>query len=292
MNLKEQVTTILGAQPLGESDRSGRQPNTRLVKSDLSRRRKGKKQVKFYSTKVIQKGDFFEVIETEHPVFYDFESPQKGGIQKQSSDPEKKERNKKRNAYRSRKKLIDLAMTNFSKGDKFLTLTYDDHQVFDIRDIKESNIRFTLFIRRLRHRIPYLKYLAVIEFQDRNGRGAVHYHMLCNIPYMDWRKLKKLWSHGDIHIRRPKSQKQVVFYLPKYFDKNIHDLRFSGRRSFMYSKNLKRPKEIKGPVAEQLAKKIKEKLPQIGKIQEYKSDYHGKVRKTLYTRSKRPARKD
>ena len=74
---------------------------------------------------------------------------------------------------------------------------------------------------------------------------------------MHWSELKAIWSHGDIHIRRPKNSKELVFYLTKYFNKNINDERFIGRRSFMYSKNLKRPIEIKGFVAEELANKIK-----------------------------------
>lgn len=289
----QDVIKILG----GSSQLSGgRQPDPRFIKSDLSRLhdiifRKSKK-VRFYYQKVTQKGKYFEVFKSQRPIFYNFDQEKSSRSSIQNIDPEKARINKERNAYRSKRKVIDLAMCNFTEKDKFLTLTYDDLQNFDIKSIKESNKRFTLFIRRLRRKYPILKYLAVIEFQDKK-RKAVHYHLIYNLPFVHWSILKKLWSHGDIHIRRPKDMRHITFYIPKYFNKNINDIRFKGHRSFMYSKNLIKPKKIIGLAAQSLGEKfaLSNKLQVVSK-EEYQSDFHGKVTKILYTYGKSPAHKE
>ncbi len=281
------VAQILGGYPLVQVQGSGRKPATRLVKSDLSRLSNllfdKNKKTKFYRNKVTQKGKYFEVFESERLIFYNFPSSNSGRPNTQSVDPEKARVNKARNAYRSKRKVIDLAMCNFTEKDKFLTLTYDDLQNFDIKNIQESNKRFTLFIRRLRRRYPALKYLAAIEFQDKR-RKAVHYHLIYNLPFVHWSILKKLWSHGDINIKRPKDMRHITFYIPKYFNKNIDDIRFKGHRSFMYSKNLTKPKKVIGAAAQSLGEKfaLSSQLQIVSK-EEYQSDFHGKVTKILYT---------
>lgn len=271
-------------------DEGWRQPDPRLVKSDLSRclhnvLYRKRKQVRFYYYKVTQKGKYFEVFKSQRPIFYHFDQKQYNGLPAPSIDPEKAKINKARNAYRSKRKVIDLAMCNFTEKDKFLTLTYNDLQNFDIKNIQESNKRFTLFIRRLRRRYSILKYLAVIEFQDKK-RKAVHYHLIYNLPFVHWSILKKLWSHGDINIRRPNDMRHITFYIPKYFNKNINDIRFKGHRSFMYSKNLIKPKKIIGAAAQSLGEKfaLSSDLRVVNK-EEYQSDFHGKVTKILYTRN-------
>jgi len=275
----------------------GLQPTTRFIKSDLSRLSKDVEEnnkIKFYYHKVTKKGRYVELFESERPTFYNFtvKASSFPAIQEldQEKIKEKKERNRKRNAYRSKSKVIDLAMCNFTEKDKFLTLTYDGLQNFDIKNIKESNKRFTLFIRKLRRMNPNLKYIAVIEFQDKN-RGAVHYHLIYNLPYVHWSIIKKLWSHGDINIKRPKDMRHITFYIPKYFGKNAEDERFNGRRSFMYSKNLTKPRKILGFHAQNLGEQFKKSLVVVNR-QEYISDFHGKVTKTLYTYEKSSAPKD
>ncbi len=268
----------------------GRQPDPSLDKSDLSRclhnvLYRKRKQVRFYHCKVTQKGKYFEVFKSQRPIFYHFDQKQYNGLPAQNIDPEKAKINKARNAYKSKRKVIDLAMCNFTEKDKFLTLTYNDLQNFDIKNIQESNKRFALFIRRLRRRYSILKYLAVIEFQDKK-RKAVHYHLIYNLPFVHWSILKKLWSHGDINIRRPNDMRHITFYIPKYFNKNINDIRFKGHRSFMYSKNLIKPKKIIGVAAQSLGEKfaLSSELRVVNK-EEYQSDFHGKVTKILYTRN-------
>jgi len=275
------VVEILGGVPLGNSFPIGREPNTRLVKSNLSRKRK---IPKFYKTKVTKKGKtLWEVTKTEKEVFYDFDPLPKsgGGIKKANSEQAKI--NRKRNAYRSKRKFIDLCQTNFGINDKFLTLNFADTLDFDVKNVDECNKRFSLFIRRLRNYYKKLKYIAVIEFQDKNQRGAVHYHLICNLPYIHWSTLKKIWMYGDINIKRPETIKDIFWYLPKYFNKNAEDKRLIGHRTFFYSKNLDKPIVIIDDRAEPIADRLEMIGKQIGKTQEYQSDYHGKVTKKLYT---------
>jgi hypothetical protein len=272
---------ILGGVPLENSFPIGRQPNTRLVKSDLSRKRR---IPKFYKTKVTKKGkNLWEVTKTEKEVFYDFDPLPKSGGGIKKANPEQAKINRKRNAYRSKRKFIDLCQTNFGVNDKFLTLNFADGLGFDVKNVDECNKRFSLFIRRLRNFYKKLKYIAVIEFQDKNKRGAVHYHLICNLPYIHWSVLKKIWIYGDINIKKPETIKDIFWYLPKYFNKNAEDKRLIGHRTFFYSKNLDKPIVVIDDRAEPIADRLEMIGKQIGKTQEYQSDYHGKVTKKLYT---------
>lgn len=54
------------------------------------------------------------------------------------------------------------------------------------------------FIQRLKYKFGKdIKYLAVIEFQQR---GAVHYHVLSDIPYIKQDELQDLWGQGFVFI--------------------------------------------------------------------------------------------
>ena len=102
------------------------------------------------------------------------------GVKKGCADLENKLRNYCNTNQRRRDTIRRLACCNFNnKYDKFLTLTFADNMT----DIKECNLLFKNFIKRLKYQydLHNLKYLAVIEFQQR---GAVHYHVLLNIPYI------------------------------------------------------------------------------------------------------------
>lgn len=268
-----------------------RESTTRLVKSDLIRTPQ-KEFIVFYHDKLTIAGDMYIHTKTERPIFAQYASKFRGVRIPDAKTLEEKIENRKINAKRSKAKVIELCQTNFDENAKFLTLTFDDNQSFDVTNVDECNLRFTNFIRRLRRIVSNLKYISTLEFQDTFGRGAVHYHMICNIPYLHWSELKKLWSHGDINIKRPKSIKHVYFYIPKYFAKNAEDHRLLGKRTFTYSRNLKKAIQIRGDVAEKIAKDLPNKLIQVGKTQEYESKFHGKVTKKVYTRFKRPAHKD
>ena len=94
----------------------------------------------------------------------------KGGARvRGEASEESKQKNYSNTNQRRRDTIRRLACCNFdNKYDKFLTLTFADNKT----DVKACNILFKAFIRKLKRYKENLKYLAVIEFQER---GAVHY---------------------------------------------------------------------------------------------------------------------
>ena len=58
-----------------------------------------------------------------------------------------------------------------------------------------------------------IKYLAVIEFQER---GAVHYHVLSDIPYIPQKELQDIWGHGFVYINAVKHVDNIGAYIVKY----------------------------------------------------------------------------
>lgn len=310
MNLKEEAIAILGAQPLGESDPSGRQPTTRLDNTVISRLPKINKDLnkffnskpKFYTIKLIQSGPIVEIKEYEKPVAHNWPPPKKSvmsfydfdenGERKKLIDKDRSLEHKKRNAYKSKNKIVRLATTNFKFGDKFLTLTFKDNIDFDITNISECNRRCSNFIRKLSRRFKNLKYIKVVEFQDKYDRGAVHYHLLCSLPFVHWSVLTKLWGYGGIDIVRPKTTTEIAIYISKYMTKYSIDKRFEKNRRFSYSKNLKHPK-VKIDLDAFKSKKSFERLgikPTYEAI--YDSTCNGKVKYTRYNLEDLSARKD
>lgn len=128
---------------------------------------------------------------------------------------------------------------------KFVTLTFNDSMNFDIKDPKECNREFKRFIQRLKRRYPELKYIAVIEFQDRNDRGAVHYHMICNLPYIPKSELSDLWGNGFVKINRIDKVDNLGAYVVKYMCEDLDDKRLMGLKAYNCSKGLQRPQEYK-----------------------------------------------
>jgi len=58
--------------------------------------------------------------------------------------------------------------------------------------------------------------LAVIQFQDR---GAIHYHMMSDLPYIPKAKLSKIWGNGFIKINDITNVDNVGAYLIGYMNK-------------------------------------------------------------------------
>ena len=149
---------------------------------------------------------------------------------------------------------------------KFLTLTYAKEQ----KDLTEANLEFNLFVKRLKTKYSYFQYVAVVEFQQR---GAVHYHIVCNLEYVRKKKLEKIWGFGWVEINRVRNVLDVGRYFVKNFinynlgqvfathaqkkllsKKDLSKIKNSekekmqlrGRKKFFCSRGLFRPIEIKG----------------------------------------------
>lgn len=186
-----------------------------------------------------------------------------------------KEERSKHNIRRARNNIRRLALANFSHKDKFITLTFKDETwegkgknkfKVDWQNIEHTNQCFKTFIQRLRHynekrgKEKDFKYIAVIEYQDKNKRGAVHYHMLCDIEYIPQKKLQEIWGHGIIDVQRMdkkgkngKDVDNVGSYLIYYMLKEL-DPRLAGKKSYLMSKNLEKPLTYTDETAENIIK--------------------------------------
>lgn len=139
------------------------------------------------------------------------------------------------NVLRTKSRFKRLVRSN-ADLTKFITLTFADNVV----DLTYANKYFNQFIKRFAKLYPNFKYIAVPEFQKR---GAVHYHLLVNIPtYVSPEVLSNAWGAGFVSIKNLRKLKvnRIDLYMVKYLTKDI-DNRLFGRRRFLYSRNVLRP---------------------------------------------------
>lgn len=162
-----------------------------------------------------------------------------GGVR--DGDGEHHDTNYKQRQRNRRNRIRQLICSNFDSGSKFVTLTFNNSHDFDIRDVKSCNRYFMTFIKRLRYRYPSLKYVAVIEFQDMNGRGAIHYHMICNLPFVKASELQEIWRAGFIKINAIDKVDNVGAYVIKYMCKDTEDVRLCGENAYLHSRGLIEP---------------------------------------------------
>lgn len=205
------------------------------------------KDRKIYQTKYVVSGDIIERFTYEKNQYVGFESKNKNGKNKNGIA---KADNRAFSLGRAKKVVIRTINSN-SCLDKFLTLTFEEN----ITDLDYSNNEFKKWIDRVNYQVFHtkkreMKYVAVIEFQKR---GAVHYHILCNMPYIDTNELAKIWGHGFIKLNKIKGDKKrfgtsecdnVGAYVCKYMTKDNEDPRLVGRNSYLMSRNLDKPQEI------------------------------------------------
>lgn len=161
-----------------------------------------------------------------------------------------------KNLVRSKNQMARLVMCNHSEFKTFITLTFADN----VKDIKKANAVFNDWVANLKKRSKRdLKYIAVPEFQKR---GAVHYHVLTNIDYINdlilskeelriyspttkkWQVGKSVpsWKKGHSMAKDVVSEDyDLIGYMSKYMLKDF-DNRLFAKRRYLYSQNLKKPK--------------------------------------------------
>ena len=181
-------------------------------------------------------GNVIEKTEYERPLLRGLSSKRVG--RSVSASKKDKEINRNKVLARNRRTVRQLVNSN-PDCNKFLTLTFADN----LTDIDKANYQFKKFIERLKYRYSSieLKYIAVIEFQKR---GAVHYHLLNNLPYIDVNELARVWGHGFIKLNKIDNVDNVGAYVTKYMQKDLDDPRFLGRKCYMTSRNLNKPLKI------------------------------------------------
>lgn len=156
-----------------------------------------------------------------------------------------KEENYKNTQKARRTRIRQLITMNFDSTSKFITFTFDCQRDFDIKDVKACNQYWKKFILRLKYRYKNLKYVAVVEFQDKNDRGAVHYHMICNLPFVKKTELQEIWGAGFVKINAIDKVDNIGAYVVKYMQKDIDDTRLQGLKAYNHSKGLEEPVELK-----------------------------------------------
>lgn len=125
--------------------------------------------------------------------------------------------------------------------NKFFTLTFAEN----VTDFEVANECFRKYIMRLKYNYKSdLKYLVVPEFQKR---GAIHFHVLCNLPYIPVNQLADLWGFGFCRINRIDNVTNVGLYVSKYIQKQFDDDRLHTKKCYWGSRNLKRPVVIDTP---------------------------------------------
>lgn len=151
-----------------------------------------------------------------------------------------------RSIIRSKLMCQRLAKSNLNDWQTFITLTFSEN----ITDIDIAYKRFKYFVDKVRRIKKDFKYICITEFQKR---GAIHYHLLCNVDINDSRliysqvdnpKFKhiKYWLDGFDSVEVIKGDaKKIIGYIAKYMTKDIDNRLFSKHRYF-YSKNVRVPK--------------------------------------------------
>ena len=155
--------------------------------------------------------------------------------------------------YKARNNIIRIISYNEDR-QTFITLTYEDN----MQDLKQSKKYINYFFKKLTKGYPGLKYVYVLEFQER---GAIHYHILCSIQLTiktgesnryKPKAQKELenyyrvnyWSNrGFVDIRNLESEgiTNVAKYVSAYLVEDLLKLDLQGHRAYGYSLNINRP---------------------------------------------------
>lgn len=139
-----------------------------------------------------------------------------------------------KNCCRAKKKIRQLCNNNAHLLTKFLTLTFADQSITEDK-IKLANSFYSKFIKRLEYYFNQkIEYLTVPELTKQ---GVIHYHMLCNIPYIDIDLLQDIWGFGKVYISRIENINNVGAYVSSYVDKDFGKA-LPGVRHFFKSKGV------------------------------------------------------
>lgn len=284
------VIKILGGSSLEQNQDSGLQPATRLENNVKSRRSViellGYEKKPFITHwKAILSGDFVEVYHYEIPVVKNIPPSERNPL---TIPADRSEEYSKRTGVRRRFKVKRIIQTNFREYFKFMTFTLKDSETIDVRNVDQCVKYFLNFLRRLKYRYPKLRYVWVIEFQDKNGRGAVHFHVVCDVPYIRKVTLCEWWGAGWVKINR-RTLGATSGYMDKYLSKSVDDPRLKGKRAYSSSLGLKQPITLYGYEAESLIKEIKDLKPDYKKA--FPTENNGQCSYFVYNTAK-PAPKD
>lgn len=196
--------------------------------------------MRVYDKKIIISGNVVEVYTySEKQIKREVREPQ---MTDKSSSGNSDDNYKQKNGYRRKRLLRRLINANSDELTKFFTLTFKNN----VKNLDKAYYELKKFKKRLKYYLSKkhkteFKYVVVVEFQKR---GAVHFHMLCNLPFIKSKVLQEMWSNGFIKINKIDDVDNVGSYVVKYMGKDFEDKRLEGRKRYNRSRNLKEPEEI------------------------------------------------
>ena len=233
-----------------------------------------------YNFKVVVSGKHVEVYKYKKQVWREFESNKEDKPQKEPKQLnafEQMEIMKQKQQYsinRTRTEIRRLINSN-PQLTKFMTLTFAKN----ITDLKEANYIFNQFIKRMNYKYPDFKYLAIPEFQQR---GAVHYHLLCEMPFIHYREITEIWRQGNIDIKKLNNVDNIGAYVCKYLSKDMFDERTFGKKKFFRSQSLSESIELLGYWAMIFVEKLCSALKPVFE-KTFESEWVGEVEYKAYT---------
>ncbi len=234
-----------------------------------------------YYLKMIVSGQQVEVFEYKKPMWRDFKKTKKKTTPTKSEPKQmdimeqiEYEIRKIASSVRRTKTQIKRMVNSNPNLNKFMTLTFANNMT----DLKQANYLFNQFVKRLVYRYPDFEYLAVPEYQDR---GAVHYHLLCNLPYIEITGLEYIWSHGHVNIRQIGEVNNLGSYMSKYLGKDLFNQVMFNKKKFFCSQNLKRPVELLSWYAMLFANKFLSLIKPVFET-EWESEWTGEVQYKAY----------
>ena len=231
---------------------------------------------KLYNLKIIKSGNRIEIYKYHGYMKEGTEGKNKEGRKgKGEVTKDKKEINRRETLYKARNNIVRIISCN-EDMQTFITLTYADN----MQDLKQSKKHINYFFKKLTKDYPKLKYIYVLEFQER---GAIHYHILCsiklNIKTSESKKYKpkaqkelenyfrvNYWSNrGFVDIRNLESEgiTNVAKYVSAYLVEDLLKLDLEGHRAYGYSLNINRP----------IIEKVDIKAGNADILEQYKDEY-------------------
>lgn len=189
--------------------------------------------------------------------YYSYRYHSKGERRNQKEN-ESSEAQKRINQRRAETTLRRLMNANFVDGDYLIRLDFFKRPTGS----KDMQALMSAFIRRLKRELAKqdlkIKYIYVKEVGPRGGR---HIHMM--LTRCDTEILRKLWSHGGIHIDPLNSNGQyrkIAAYFIKYADKTEETEGVLIGKRWYSSQNLEKPKVRKKVIsANKFKNEIKKK---------------------------------
>lgn len=247
-----------------------------------------KNMAQSYNCKVVVSGKQVEVYEYKKPIWRDFNKPKKKKEDEPKKEPKQldifkqleiKKQKAKFSINRTRTEIRRLVNAN-PQLNKFMTLTFADN----VTDLKTANYLFNKFVMRISYKYSGFEYLAVPEFQKR---GAVHYHVLCKLPFVQITQLQEIWGQGFIKINRIDNVNNVGAYVCKYLSKDMFDERTFGKKKFFRSQTLSEAVEILGWWAMRFAEKVLSLITPVFE-KTFTSEWTGEVNYKAYSLKENP----